>query len=594
MSWRRFRDGFFFHLLLGVLATALPIIGALGLLLSQQASDSLTKAAEGAARDVARGTALRMDDWIYGRQDDLKRLSAAIQLRLSSPDLESELTRIANAYDDFTAFEVVDLTGHVMVATHPLADDVSKAPWFQNASFGPVITPITRENGSLHWYASQPLVDAEGHTVAILVGEINASEISQVLINVDGGTTKELHAVDSKGYLIYSSAWGQIDPIQMAAHGAMQVTVGSSEATAALAGESGATRLRDYRGKDVVAGYAPVKSMTWAIIASEQLSTALQPVQSERTQAAVLLVLAAGLMSGFAVLLAALITGPITALTRTAEVVAAGDLAARVKPGGAFELRRLAETFNRMVERLHELVGGLRDVSRSVSVDLAASTSEQSAAVTETSASMEELSRTSSAIAETMDHLATRAHEMLASIQQAQADLAVSSERTMTLAQKVHGIGGILALINEIADQTNLLALNAAIEAARAGDVGRGFAVVADEVRRLAERSKASASEIAKIIESAQAETNATVMAMEKGAKQMDRGRQLMEQVSDVSNQVRLTTQQQRSAAAQVVQAMEQLAVASRRISAMAQEIAAAAGSKATELERSSPSAKAA
>ena len=100
----------------------------------------------------------------------------------------------------------------------------------------------------------------------------------------------------------------------------------------------------------------------------------------------------------------------------------------------------------------------------------------------------------------------------------------LSSERTLALAGRVNDIDALLDLINDIADQTNLLALNAAIEAARAGENGLGFAVVADEVRRLAERSKTSAGDIASIVAAVQGETNATVMAMEKGAKQMQQG----------------------------------------------------------------------
>ena len=56
-----------------------------------------------------------------------------------------------------------------------------------------------------------------------------------------------------------------------------------------------------------------------------------------------------------------------------------------------------------------------------------------------------------------------------------------------------------------------------------------------------------------------QGETNATVMAMEKGAKQMQQGLSLLVAVTDANDQVRLTTQQQRTANAQVVETMEQL-----------------------------------
>jgi methyl-accepting chemotaxis protein len=251
----------------------------------------------------------------------------------------------------------------------------------------------------------------------------------------------------------------------------------------------------------------------------------------------------------------------------------------------------MATAFNAMAESLDTLVAQMGAASlevtssatrlNSAADQLAATTTEQSAAVTEASATTEELARASASIAETVDGVAIQAAETRTNLQQAEGDIEASSERTMALAERVGEIGAILALINEIADQTNLLALNAAIEAARAGEEGRGFAVVAEEVRRLAERSKASAADIASIIEGIQAETNATVMAMEKGAKQMRSGLTLLAAVTDGTELVRLTTQQQRSATSQVVETMEQLSDVSRQVSETAAQIAAASAALA-------------
>jgi methyl-accepting chemotaxis protein len=314
----------------------------------------------------------------------------------------------------------------------------------------------------------------------------------------------------------------------------------------------------------------------------------LAPITNQRERAILVVAIGAVLAAGVSMALAWRTTRPIRRLTEVAGKVAQGDLNARASPEGSIELVVLAEAFNAMVETCHQLLEQVSVAGAEVnsaaaelsasSDELAATTTHQSAAVTQATATTEELARSSAAIADTVDDVARQTSETRDNLEQAEADILQSSERTLTLASRVSDIDALLDLINDIADQTNLLALNAAIEAARAGEHGLGFAVVADEVRRLAERSKTSASDIASIITAVKGETNATVMAMEKGAKQMQLGLTLLESVTNANGQVRLTTQQQRSATAQVVETMEQLTDASRQVSATAVQIAAAAG----------------
>lgn len=229
---------------------------------------------------------------------------------------------------------------------------------------------------------------------------------------------------------------------------------------------------------------------------------------------------------------------------------------------------------------LFRLRGEVADSATTLSVAaqvLASATSEQTAAASATSASMEILAQSSASIADTIDRVAMQAGQTRSSLELAQADLRSSGDRTLALAGRVDEIENILELINDIADQTNLLALNAAIEAARAGDVGRGFAVVADEVRRLAERSKAAAANIARLVVGAQAQSGDTVMALEKGVKQMERGLLMMQEMADLSGQVQMATQRQRSVTAEIVVAIEHIAEGSRSVATTAGEIAAAA-----------------
>lgn len=124
------------------------------------------------------------------------------------------------------------------------------------------------------------------------------------------------------------------------------------------------------------------------------------------------------------------------------------------------------------------------------------------------------------------------------SIEQITQTVTTSSEHIRMLEKHSKEIGGSADLIKEITDQTNLLALNAAIEAARAGEAGRGFAVVSDEIRKLAERTGVATSEITRMIEVIQGETQTAVEAIQNAVPQVEKGMELANEASEILGQI--------------------------------------------------------
>lgn len=233
------------------------------------------------------------------------------------------------------------------------------------------------------------------------------------------------------------------------------------------------------------------------------------------------------------------IVKPISQLRAAANELANGDLRELVTVSSKDEIFLLANDFNRLIEAMQKVLGGLTQHS----VQLASSTEEMSSTLNNftvqaqnQSASTEEIAATTEQLSAGMDLVYQSSNQqnesvesLIGTMQGLSAKIGDMGKMVVSAGQKINDINSlakdgestlsklnesmqavlqsstsmtsIIEIINEISDRINLLSLNAAIEAARAGDAGRGFAVVAEEVGKLADRTGSSIREISELVE---------------------------------------------------------------------------------------------
>lgn len=301
------------------------------------------------------------------------------------------------------------------------------------------------------------------------------------------------------------------------------------------------------------------------------------------------------------------ISRPIKQLALQAEQFAMGDLrSTHVRVRNNDEIGELAVSFESMHTHLRQIVSGLlsnsdkltdsshelnqsigetttasNQISTSIE-DMVISNETQARSINESSTAMEEMSigiqriaTTSSAAyeasemtlqqAEQGNHLINETTLQMNAVSHTVSDLAKIVEK---LTERSQYIGDIVQVITDISSQTNLLALNASIEAARAGDEGKGFAVVAGEVKKLAERSTASAAEIAELIQDIQLDMKQAGQAMGKGEQEVSAGVSAIQHTGQAFVRILDATRS-------VVNQVQEASAAAEEMSASSQEIAA-------------------
>ena len=246
--------------------------------------------------------------------------------------------------------EVVKVSDRKVYFPSDLTDQ-SKSPKFIKALKGEdYISPVyTSTQAQPFVTMAIPVWGAAQSIVGVVSAEADLSFLWEVIGKIHFATAGYAYLVDEHGNLIAHGDATLVlkrpDLRQVAGVQKFLRNPAHSDSTPAQEG-------RGLLGKPVLATYAPVPELGWAVILEEPIDAALANVETLKRSA--LVFLAIGLFVGAAVIawMSGRMTGPIRDLHEGAKIIGSGNLDYRVNIETGDEIEWLGEEFNKMAGEL--------------------------------------------------------------------------------------------------------------------------------------------------------------------------------------------------------------------------------------------------
>lgn len=281
------------------------------------------------------------------RFDDPDALQAeADRLRLQTNSFNNTVITDAHRVARATSPRSVKLVGQRLDSPGARAAVETRRPL--------VSSPYISAIGTLVVSISQPIVSRDGTYLGYIGGIINLKEpniLNSMLGEHYYHDGSYLYAVDRSRRLLYHP-----DPARLG-----EVVGGNAVIDRVLRGESGSQRVVNSRGQDMLAGFAPVPTAGWGIVAQRPTAATLHPL--DNLMLAVLRQTAPmALLTFFGVwLLSGLISRPLWQLAHTASEMDAPDSPERIQRirSWYFESDQLKRAMQLGVNLMHQRIGKL-------------------------------------------------------------------------------------------------------------------------------------------------------------------------------------------------------------------------------------------
>ena len=539
-------------------------------------------------RDRVHFTAVRVNDWVKARSDEMERLAEqenfkkATKYRGLRGGAIDDMKKYVKEHSYLEALFLADAQGLVVVSSNDESIetlDVSKEQFFQNAvqgnaGFGPV--KASPRSGRPVFIVSVPV-----SMNRVYSGSLNKvfSGILFASINVDWISDKFIKPVKvgETGYAYLLSNEGLVVAHPVAKH-VLSLDVAKLPFGPQIMETRQGTVEYEWAGLNKIVGVEHCAVNGWIVGAGADVKELLRKVIKMKN-----LLLAAGFVSLLALIagtwffLEVVVVKPVQAVADSIKDIAEGegDLTQRLDNISHDEIGELSSWFNIFMERLESIIydakinaetvnssaADLSDLSSKMtqgagnmtekSQGVAAAAEEMSANLQTVAAACEEaatnISLVSSAVGEinsSVSDIAGNAEKGRGVTQEAVSHTKSASLRVDELSRAAREISRVTEAISDISAQTNLLALNATIEAARAGEAGKGFAVVASEIKDLARQVAEATDDIKGRINEIQSSTTGTVDEIESVIRVMDNVDELVSTIAAAVEEQAATTRE--------------------------------------------------
>lgn len=314
---------------------------------------------------LAASRKARLELWLAERLADAAFLAICPHVqggcRATSPVLDgaaaestaSFLRAFATKFGAYDAIGVYDSSWHELASVgtdaHGLADfALSGIQEAVRSSKEPAVGQIHRHpDHRLGMHFGAPVLGDGPEPIGYVLTALDyVQAIKHILYDGDG------HGARLQCYLAADNGLILTDPGGGDGETALAGRVATDGFKRGLAGELGAAVYSDYRGRDVVGGFAAIPQMRWVLLIEQDASEALSWLSRLAWRAAVTALLVAIAVLFLSFVAARRMSAPLQRLAAVANRVAEGVHEARVEPVAEPEVDAVGKALNHMLDQL--------------------------------------------------------------------------------------------------------------------------------------------------------------------------------------------------------------------------------------------------